>query len=175
MSTLRIFGAFALLLSVGAARAEGPSLGQPVTEPDLANYDISIPPDGAGLPPGSGTAAQGAPIFAEKCVACHGEGGKGGMGGALVGGIGSLAKPGEAVKTVGSYYPYATTVFDMIRRSMPFPAPRSLSNQEVYALTAYILNVNGIVGENDAMNADTLSKVRMPNRDGFIQIYPTKH
>src|SRR4051794_4854316 len=162
MSTLRMIGALALLLSAGVARAESPGLGQPVSEADLANFDISIPPDGAGLPPSSGTAAQGAPIFAEKCVACHGEGGKGGAGGALVGGIGSLAKPGEAVKTVGSYYPYSTTVFDMIRRSMPFSAPRSLSNQEVYALTAYVLNINGIVGENDSMNAETLPKLRMP-------------
>jgi cytochrome c len=176
MSTPKALGA-ALVLSLCAAsaRADGPGLGQPVAEADLANYDISIGPDGAGLPAGSGTAAQGAPIFAEKCVACHGEGGKGGMGGALVGGIGSLAKPGEAVKTVGSYYPYATTVFDMIRRSMPWTAPRSLKDGEVYALTAYVLGLNGIVGENDAMNAQTLPLVRMPNRDGFIQVYPTKH
>ena len=157
-----------------ALAADGPGLGQPVTEADLANWDISIGPDGVGLPPGSGTAAQGAAIYAQKCEACHGKEGKGGQAAALVGGIGSLASA-QPVKTVGSYWPYATTVFDFIRRAMPWPQPKSLSNDEAYALSAYVLKLNGIIGDNDVMNADTLQKVRMPNRDGFVSMYPRKH
>jgi S-disulfanyl-L-cysteine oxidoreductase SoxD len=166
----------ALAFTAGTAIAgDGPGLGQPVTEADLANWDISIGPDGVGLPPGSGTPAQGAVIYAQKCEMCHGKEGKGGPSAQLVGGIGSLAGPGEPVKTVGSYWPYATTVFDFIRRAMPWPQPKSLSNDEAYALSAYILKLNGIIGDNDTMNADTLPKVRMPNRDGFVSMYPTKH
>jgi S-disulfanyl-L-cysteine oxidoreductase SoxD len=166
----------ALALAAGTAIAgDAPNLGQPVTEADLVNWDISIGPDGVGLPPGSGTPAQGAVIYAQKCESCHGKEGSGGLAAKLVGGIGSLAGPGEPVKTVGSYWPYATTVFDFIRRAMPWPQPKSLSNDEVYALSAYILKLNGIIGDNDTMNADTLPKVRMPNRDGFVSVYPRKH
>jgi S-disulfanyl-L-cysteine oxidoreductase SoxD len=168
--------ALALAFGTGAAiAADAPGLGQPVTEADLAKWDISIGPDGVGLPAGSGTTTQGAAVYAQKCEACHGKEGKGGPNAALVGGIGSLAGPGEAVKTVGSYWPYATTVFDFIRRAMPWPQPKSLTNDEVYAVTAYVLKLNGIIGDNDAMNAETLPKVRMPNRDGFVSMYPRKH
>jgi mono/diheme cytochrome c family protein len=151
-----------------------PGLGQPVTEADLAKWDLSIAPDGVGLPPGVGTAAQGAVIYAEKCETCHGKDGSGGIANKLVGGIGTLAGPGEAVKTVGSYWPYATTIFDFTRRAMPWPQPKSLTSDETYALTAYILRLNNIIGDNDVMNADTLPKVKMPNRDGFISAYPAK-
>jgi mono/diheme cytochrome c family protein len=158
-----------------ALAAELPGLGQKVTEADLVNWDITIGPDGAGLPPGSGTAAQGAAIYAQKCELCHGKDGGGGIANRLVGGIGSLAGPGEPVRTVGSYWPYATTVFDFTRRAMPWNQPKTLTADETYALTAYILKLNGIIGDNEVMNADTVPKVKMPNRDGFISAYPAKH
>ncbi len=177
MLTRKSFSAV-VLFALGASTAlaaDTPGLGQPVSEADLANWDISIAPDGKGLPPGSGTAVQGAVIYAQKCELCHGKEGKGGPNAVLVGGIGTLAGPGEPVKTVGSYWPYATTVFDFTRRAMPWTQPKTLTSDETYALTAYILKLNGIVGENDVMNAETLPKVRMPNRDGFVSKYPDKH
>ena len=177
MPTRKSFSA-AVLFALGASTAlaaDTPGLGQPVGEADLANWDISIAPDGKGLPPGSGTAVQGAVIYTQKCELCHGKEGKGGPNAVLVGGIGTLAGPGEAVKTVGSYWPYATTVFDFTRRAMPWTQPKTLTSDETYAVTAYILKLNGIVGENDVMNAETLPKVRMPNRDGFVSKYPDKH
>ena len=164
--------AIALVLALGlsSSHAEGPNLGKPINQADIAAWDISILPDGTGLPPGSGNAAEGAKIYAEKCSACHGENGKGGTNGALVGG-GPLDRI-EAVKTVANFWGYPTTVFDFIRRAMPWPQPRSLSNEEVYALVAYIFAQNKLIGENDAMNAQTLPKVKMPNRDGFIIRFP---
>jgi S-disulfanyl-L-cysteine oxidoreductase SoxD len=133
-------------------------------------------PDGSNLPPGSGISAQGARIYAEKCSACHGEGGKGGVApgaGPLVGGA-PLTNGIETAKTIANYYAYATTVFDYIRRAMPFNAPRSLSDDEVYALTAYILAINKLIGEQDVMDAKTLPTVKMPNRDNFIIPYPDR-
>jgi len=151
--------------------ATGPSLGRTVSVDAVANWDISISPSGAGLPAGGGNARQGAAVYVEKCQACHGEKGIGKPADALVGGIGSLsaAKP---LKTVGSYWPYATTLFDYVRRAMPYDKPQSLSNEEVYAVGAYILWLNGIIGESDTMNAKSLPKVRMPNRDGFVNYWP---
>ena len=148
--------------------AQAPQFGQPIAPADIVPWDISIGPDGAGLPPGKGTAAQGEAIYVAKCQACHGEKGTGGLNDALVGGIGSLAPGKVPVKTVGSYWPYATTLFDYIRRAMPFAESKSLTDDEVYAVSAYILNLNGIVGTNDVLDAQALSKIRMPNRDGFI-------
>jgi cytochrome c len=148
-------------------------LGTPISEAEIAAWDISILPDGTGLPPGSGTPTDGAPIFAAKCAACHGENGKGGLAAALVGG-GPLTSGIEATKTIANFWPYATTIFDFTRRAMPWPRPRSLTNDEVYALTAYMLSLNKIIGGNDVMNAQTLPKVRMPNRDGFIVRFPEK-
>jgi len=126
-------------------------------------------PTGAGLPEGSGTAAKGRDVFKSKCAVCHNEKaeGKQGQYPALVGGVGSLATP-RPVKTVTSYWPYATTLFDYIRRAMPYDQPRSLSNDEVYSVAAFLLSLDGIVKENDELNAKTLPQVRMPNRDGFI-------
>jgi S-disulfanyl-L-cysteine oxidoreductase SoxD len=168
--------AAALAFAAGAAgAADLPGLGQPVSEADLAKWDISIAPDGAGLPPGSGTAKDGAAIYAQKCELCHGKEGAGGVAARLVGGIGTLAGPGEPVRTVGSYWPYATTIFDFTRRAMPWTAPKSLTSEETYALTAYILKLNGVIGEDEVMNAETLPKVKMPNRDGFVSAYPAKH
>jgi mono/diheme cytochrome c family protein len=148
--------------------ADNPKFGQPVTEQDIAAWDISIGPDGAGLPPGKGTVAQGESVYAAKCLACHGEKGAGRPNDALVGGMGSLV-PGKApVKTVGSYWPYATTLFDYVRRAMPWDRPKSLTDDEVYAAAAYILYLNGIIGQDDVLDAQSLPKVKMPNREGFI-------
>ena len=158
-----------MLLSLASpALAQKPQLGQSISEADLAPWDISIGPDGKGLPPGRGTAAQGADIFLSKCQACHGEKGAGRPNDALVGGIGSLAPDKTALRTVGSYWPYATTFFDYVRRAMPFQESKSLTADELYAITAYILHLNGIIAENDVIDSQTLPQVKMPNRDGFI-------
>jgi cytochrome c len=164
--------ALALLVSTGGAGADGPGLGKPITPQELAPWDIHIMPDGTGLPPGSGTSAQGAPIFAQKCALCHGENGKGGQSAALVGGPPRANLDGG--KTIANYWPYSTTLFDFIRRSMPFQQPGSLTAQEVYALSAYLLAANKLIGENDAMNAQTLPKVKMPNVDNFIIRFPDR-
>ena len=158
----------ALLVLSSPALAEGSGLGRVATPDEIASWDISIGPDGAGLPPGQGTPKQGETVYAEKCVACHGEKGAGKPNDQLVGGRGSLSGDQVPVKTVGSFWPYATTLFDYIRRAMPLNAPKSLSDDEVYAVSAYILRLNGIIGEADAMDAQTLPQVQMPNRDGFI-------
>ena len=174
----RVFGAAALIIAIawlaGVARAtEVPHFGQPVSAADITAWDISIGPDGAGLPPGSGTPAEGAVIYAEKCAACHGDKGEGKTNTRLVGG--QITGDGPVVKTVGSYWPYATTLFDFTRRAMPWTAPKTLTDPEVYAVTAYILRLNGIIGDADVMNAGTLPQVKMPNRDGFIPLFPGKH
>nr|WP_246794657.1 cytochrome c [Burkholderia perseverans] len=142
-------------------------LGQPVTEASLAAWNIDVAPDGRGLPPGSGSVAHGGQVYAQKCAMCHGAKGEGGAGDALVGGIGTLAD-NKPKKTVGSYWPYATTLFDYIRRAMPYNAPGSLSADDVYAVSAFLLNRNGIVPDGATLDATTLPQVRMPNRDGFV-------
>jgi mono/diheme cytochrome c family protein len=157
-----------LLTASLAAAAEGPGLGQAIAPADLAPWDISVGPDGAGLPPGRGTAAQGEAIYAAKCQACHGEKGAGRPNDALVGGAGTIASDRPAVKTVGSYWPYATTLFDYVRRAMPWNETKSLSNDELYAVSAYILHLNGVIAAADVIDAQSLPKVRMPNREGFI-------
>jgi S-disulfanyl-L-cysteine oxidoreductase SoxD len=158
----------AAMFAATPALAQVRQLGQPIAPADIAPWDISINPDGAGLPPGSGTATQGEAVYAAKCQACHGEKGVGGPNDALVGGIGSLVPGKTPVKTVGSYWPYATTLFDYIRRAMPFPETKSLTNDEIYAVSAYILNLDGIVGADEVLDAQSLPKAKMPNRDGFI-------
>jgi len=159
-----------MLTNASAALAQAPQLGQPIAPADIAAWDISITPDGMGLPPGRGTAIEGEAIYVAKCQACHGEKGtKPGdaLAGALVGGMGTLAPDKTPIKTVGSFWPYATTLFDYVRRAMPFQESKSLTADELYAVSAYILNLNGIIGPNDAIDAHSLPKVRMPNRDGF--------
>ena len=162
----------ALAGSTSSMAQETPNLGRPATPAEIAGWDISIPPDGTGLPPGSGTPEQGAVVYAQKCQACHGEKGSGKPNDQLVGGHGTLASP-NPVRTIGSYWPYATTVFDYVRRAMPYTQPRSLTGDEVYAVTAYLLHLNGIIGAQDPMNAQTLPQVQMPNREHFILAYPT--
>ena len=163
-----VAAAVALILLSSAALAEGPELGRIATPDEIASWDISVGPDGAGLPPGRGTPKQGEAVYAQKCAACHGEKGAGKPNDQLIGGRGSLSGDQAPVKTVGSFWPYATTLFDYIRRAMPLNAAKSLSDDEVYAVCAYLLQLNGIIGEDNAMDAQTLPQVQMPNRDGFI-------
>ena len=152
---------------------QGPGLGQPISPADIAPWDINVQPDGQGLPPGSGKAKAGEAIYVEKCQSCHGADGAGQPADRLVGGQGTLDKL-DQVRTVGSYWPYATTIFDYVRRAMPFNTPETLTNDDAYALTAYLLYKNGIIKQNTEINARTLPRVRMPNRDGFIMMYPPK-
>jgi S-disulfanyl-L-cysteine oxidoreductase SoxD len=180
MSTRDLVG-LALALVVGGCASsgvnprsmEGPNLGREATPAQIAGWDISVGPDGLGLPPGKGTPAAGAIVYEQKCQVCHGAKGAGQPNDRLVGGQGTLASKAP-VRTVGSYWPYATTVFDYVRRSMPYTQPHSLSDNEVYAVTAYLLNLNGIIGDNDEMNAQTLPKVKMPNQSNFIVVYPAR-
>jgi len=151
-----------------AALAENPNLGRIAAPEEIASWDISIGPDGAGLPPGSGTPKQGEAVYTEKCLVCHGEKGAGKPNDVLAGGRGTLAGDQPPVKTVGSFWPYATTLFDYVRRAMPLNESKSLTNDEVYAVIAYLLQLNGIIGENETINAQTLPRVQMPNRDGFM-------
>ena len=160
--------------SARPAAPKGPSLGVPASAADITALDVSIGPDGAGLPPGSGTATQGAEVYKTKCIACHGPEGANGVNDRLAGGQGTL-KSATPVKTIGSYWPYATTVFDYVRRAMPYPAPHSLSDAEVYAVTAYLLHLNGIIGADDAMDATSLPKVQMPNRGGFSSAFKQRN
>jgi cytochrome c len=162
-----LLGACATQMPDTVVPTRGPNLGRAPTAQEIRAADISIPPSGAGLPAGGGDAKQGAQVYAAKCLSCHGEKGAGKPADALVGGIGSLATP-KPVRTVGSYWPYATTLFDYTRRAMPLQNPKSLTDDEVYAVSAYILYLNGIIAENAPMNAQTLPQVKMPNRDGFV-------
>ncbi|WP_094183550.1 c-type cytochrome [Bradyrhizobium canariense] len=154
--------AFAFVSSAAAS-----DFGRPATPDEIALWDIDVRPDGKGLPQGSGTVAQGKQVFAENCAACHGDNGVGGIKDRLAGGQGTLASA-MPVKTVGSFWPYATTLFDYIHRAMPYQAPGSLSLDDTYAVAAYILNLNGILPAEGKLDNHSLPEVRMPNRDGFI-------
>ena len=160
--------AAALISATSGVMADGPNLGRVVSPEEIAAWDISIAPDGTNLPHGSGTPAQGEAVYRATCQSCHGERGAGKPNDPLVGGQGTLAGETLPVKTVGSFWPYATTLFDYVRRAMPLTAPKSLTDDQVYAVCAYILSLNGIIGADDTMNAETLRAVRMPNRDGFV-------
>jgi S-disulfanyl-L-cysteine oxidoreductase SoxD len=161
------------LASSAAFAANTPNLGKPVTETDIKAWDVTILPDGTGLPPGSGTAAQGAKLFDDKgCSLCHGKNAKGGISNELIGNP-SLVEGGiDANKTIANFWGQATTLFDYIRRAMPWPTPHTLSDDEVYALCAYLLAGNNIIPADEPMNAQTLPKVKMPNRDNFIIKFP---
>lgn len=142
-------------------------IGRLATAQELRGWDIDVSADGTGLPPGSGTVADGRKLYAALCVACHGENGNGGPAPRLVGGVGSLQSR-SPVRTVGSFWPYAPGVYDYINRSMPWDKPLSMAPNEVYAVTAYLLHANGVIPDNAVMDAKSLPAVRMPNRDGFI-------
>jgi len=177
MSTRESALLLAALLSVAGCSGDDdavrgtPHLGRPAPADVVRRQDISVLPDGTGLPPGSGTVAQGRATFAAKCAVCHGEGGAGGAAERLTGGIGTLASS-KPIRSVASYWPYAPVLFDYIRRAMPLTAPQSLTDREVYGLAAYLLSVDGIVGGDVRMDAVALSQVKMPNRDGFVSLEP---
>jgi mono/diheme cytochrome c family protein len=177
MSTSKHFLALAAVLALTqAAEAQQGyparlELGTAATPQDFSQF-FSIPPDGRGLPPGTGTYAEGQKVYADSCAICHGDKLQGipaaGIGGdKLIGGRGTLASEAP-VKTIESYWPYATTVFDYVKRSMPLNAPGSLSDEQVYSVVAYILGEANILPKNTALDAKTLPAVQMPNRDGFV-------
>ena len=151
--------------------AQSPNLGRPLTADEVRKADITISPDGRGLPPGSGSVAAGAAVYAKYCQSCHGAQGAGKPQDPLTGGLGTLAS-NKPVKTPASYWPTATTLFDYIRRAMPITSPQSLTNDEVYAVTAYLLSIDGIVSMDATLDAKSLPRVKMPNRDGFVRWWP---
>ena len=150
-----------------AARSPTFGVGRPATTEEIRDLGVAIAPDGGGLPEGSGTVAAGRDVFVAQCARCHGPKGEGDVGPALAGGQGTL-RTARPLKTVGSYWPYATTLWDYINRAMPFDKPGLLKPSEVYAVAGYILNLNGIIGDADVMDSKSLPKVKMPNRDGFV-------
>jgi len=161
--------ALLIVISVLSAPAQSPKhgVGRKPTEQEMRALGVTVAPDGTGLPEGSGTVAEGRALFAQRCARCHGEKAEGNIGPALHGGQGSLATP-KPRKTVGSFWPYAPKVWDYVNRAMPFDQPGLLTHSEVYSAVAFILFLNGLVGENEVLNAKSLAKIRMPNRDGFV-------
>lgn len=157
----------AVLLASVTGWAAASDFGRSATPEDIKAWDIDVRPDGKGLPTGRGTVAQGRTIYEDNCAACHGTNGRDGIKDRLAGGQGTLASD-NPIKTVGSFWPYATTLFDYIHRAMPYQAPGTLSVDETYAVAAYILSLNGIVPEDGSLDNQSLLKVKMPNRNGFI-------
>jgi S-disulfanyl-L-cysteine oxidoreductase SoxD len=180
-SAVLVSALFSLTLAPGVVFGAGPNLGKPISQTDIAPWDIDIEPSGAGLPAGSGTSDQGAAIFADNCAACHGDGGRG----ASTTTSGAPAAPpvvsdvkrngiDDTTLSIANYWPYATTLFDYIKRAMPWTSPRTLTDDQVYALTAYILAQNKLIDAKQVINAQTLPKVQMPNRNGFIPRFPER-
>lgn len=147
------------------------SFSESATVEDIALVNLSIDTNGQNLPEGAGTATEGKLLYDTHCASCHGVDGEGTLANKLVGGHGSLSTD-QPVKTVGSFWPYATTLFDYTRRTMPYLAPMSLTNDDYYAITAYVLNMNDLVAEDAVIDKSSLPGVQMPNRDGFINSYP---
>jgi mono/diheme cytochrome c family protein len=169
-----VSGVVAVIVSTGTAAparlfAQSPTygVGRPPTLEEVRALGFAIPPSGAGLPPGSGTVTAGRVVFASQCARCHGPNGEGDVGARLTGGQGTLAAA-RPIKTVGSFWPHATTLWDYINRAMPFDKPGLLEPSEVYAVVAYVLHLNGIIAEDRVMDATSVPAVRMPNRDGFV-------
>lgn len=158
----------AVALGALATSACAYDFGRTPTPDEIKLWDIDVLPDGTGLPVGSGAAAQGKAVYADNCAACHGEKGEGGPKDKLVGGQGTLATA-TPVKTIGSFWPYATTLFDYVHRAMPYPAPSSLSVDDTYSVVAYLLSLNGIIPADEKIDQVSLRKVQMPNRSGFIR------
>ena len=161
----------ALCLISSVCYAQHPNLGRPLSPEEISKLDITIAPDGTGLPAGSGSVSAGARVYEEKCQSCHGPKGQGGPQDQLTGGIGTLTSE-KPVKTPVSYWPSATTIFDYVRRAMPLQSPQSLTNDEVYAATAYLLSIDGVVPQDAVLDAKSLPQVKMPNRDGFVRWWP---
>jgi len=158
----------AMLAVPAVAEVGGYGIGQPATAEEIAGWDIDIRPDGKGLPPGSGSVEDGEMLYEQKCASCHGSFGEGvGRYPVLAGGEGTLTDE-RPERTIGSYWPYASTVWDYIHRAMPFPQPQSLTDDEVYAITAYVLNLNDLVDDDFVLTADNLASIEMPNADGFF-------
>jgi mono/diheme cytochrome c family protein len=151
--------------------AQQPNRGRPLTADEIRKIDITVARDGAGLPPGKGSVAEGEKVYAQKCQGCHGAQGEGKPMERLTGGVGSLASD-KPVKTPASFWPSATTLFDYTRRAMPITSPQSLTNDEVYAVTAYLLSIDGIVPKDAVLDSKSLPQVKMPNRDGFVRWWP---
>ncbi len=164
LTTSLVSSAIAIGLS---ATLHAQSLGTPINESQLEGFDLIAAPDGSGYPQGSGTARQGKNVFERRCAACHGMKGEGTSVQTLLVG-GNMQSEERPVRTVGSYWPHASTLFDYVQRAMPADAPKSLSSSEVYQVIAYVLYLNGIVGETQELNKDSLMQVEMPNKDGFI-------
>ena len=162
-------GALGLVAVALPSRAQLPTygVGRVPTAEEVNAWDVTIPPDGRGMPPGSGTAAAGKTIFAVRCASCHGETGDDAKYGRLVGGQGTLTTD-KPLLTIGSFWPYATTLWSYINRAQPLDEPGSLTPDQVYAVTAYLLYLNGIAGEHEVLDARTLAQVKMPNRSGFV-------
>ena len=164
---LAILAVTALGLSTQARAQSHYGIGRAATDAEIAGWNIDVGRNGGNLPPGSGSVAHGREVFEQQCAACHGAKGEGGVGDRLVGGQGTIATP-HPVRTVGSYWPYATTLFDYIRRAMPQNAPESLGNDDVYAVSAYILHLNGLIPADTTLDAGALRAIKMPNRNMFV-------
>jgi cytochrome c len=174
MSTFRagiLLPAAALCLISTVCEAQHPNLGRALSPEEISKLDLTVAPDGNGLPSGSGSVSAGAKVYAEKCQSCHGAKGQGGPQDQLTGGVGTIASA-KPVKTPISYWPSATTIFDYVRRAMPLQSPQSLSDDEVYAVAAYLLSIDKIVPEDAVLDAKSLPQVKMPNRDGFVRWWP---
>ena len=163
--------AAALCLVSSVCEAQHPNLGRALTPEEISKLDLTVAPDGNGLPAGSGSVSAGAKVYAEKCQSCHGPKGQGGPQDQLTGGVGTIASA-KPVKTPVSYWPSATTIFDYVRRAMPLQTPQSLTDDEAYAVTAYILSIDGVVPQDAVLDAKSLPQVKMPNRDGFVRWWP---
>lgn len=168
-SSLIVAAVGLLAASASLAQQRGYGIGHKITDAQIAPWNIDISgKDGKGLPPGKGSVAQGEKLFAQQCASCHGEFGEGnGRWPELMGGQGTLRSE-DPRKTIGSYWPWAPTIFDYVRRTMPFTAPQSLENDEVYAIVAYLLNLNDLLPADAVLDAKSLADIKMPNRDGFI-------
>jgi cytochrome c len=166
-TSLVVFSAVWAATVILAAQSSTAGVGRPPTPEEIRELGSAIAPDGTGLPPGSGSVSSGRDLFAAQCARCHGPNGEGDVGPRLVGGRGTLRSP-RPLKTVGSFWPYATTLWDYINRAMPFDHPGTMTTDEIYGATAYVLYLNGIVKEQDVLNQTTLPQIKMPNRDGFV-------
>jgi cytochrome c len=166
ISTVFVFTSLSMGFA-SLAQSQSTGLGTPISESQLATFDRIVGPDGSGLPSGSGSAVEGKLVYEAKCQACHGAEGEGISGNTRIVG-GDMQSADNPIRTVGSFWPYATTIFDYVRRAMPADAPKSLTDTEVYQVTAYVLYMNGIINQSTVLNSETLAATEMPNREGFI-------